>query len=47
LGHDRAFFLFAPGGNFVIEMQRAAASCDRTIAVLSPPYAKSTYAAPE
>jgi hypothetical protein len=27
---------FRPGGNFVVEMQRAAVGSDRTIAVLSP-----------
>jgi hypothetical protein len=38
---------FAPGSNFVIEMQRAAASARRTIAILSPDYLKSSFAAPE
>ena len=38
---------FGAGGNFVLEMQRAAAETKRTIAVLSPAYLKSAYAAPE
>ena len=38
---------FMPGGNFVLEMQRAAASAERTIAILSLDYLKSTFAAPE
>ena len=38
---------FAPGSNFVIEMQHAAASARRTIAILSPDYLKSSFAAPE
>jgi hypothetical protein len=38
---------FRPGGNFVLEMQRAAAAAERTIAVLSPDYLQSAYAAPE
>jgi hypothetical protein len=37
---------FAPGSNFVLEMQRAA-SAHRTIAVLSPDYLTSRFAAPE
>lgn len=38
---------FRPGQNFVIEMHRAAAGSDRTIAVLSPDYLKSLYATAE
>ena len=38
---------FAPGSNFVLEMQKAAAEARRTIAVLSPDYVKSQFAAPE
>jgi hypothetical protein len=38
---------FAAGSNFVLEMQRAAEEASRTIAVLSPAYLKSTFAAPE
>ncbi|HEU5375820.1 MAG TPA: toll/interleukin-1 receptor domain-containing protein [Ktedonobacteraceae bacterium] len=38
---------FVPGSNFVLEMQRAAASASRTIAVLSPDYLRSAYARPE
>ena len=38
---------FAAGSNFVLEMQRAAEEAARTIAVLSPAYLKSTFAAPE
>jgi hypothetical protein len=38
---------FVPGSNFVLEMQRAAASARRTIAVLSPDYLTSRFAAPE
>jgi hypothetical protein len=38
---------FRPGGNFVLEMQRAASTADRTIAVLSPEYLTSGYAAAE
>jgi hypothetical protein len=38
---------FAAGSNFVLEMQRAAASAQRTIAILSPDYLKSRFAAPE
>jgi tetratricopeptide (TPR) repeat protein len=34
---------FRPGGNFVVEMQRAAAGSERTIAVLSPDYLRSLY----
>lgn len=38
---------FAPGSNFVLEMQKAAASTSRTIAVLSPDYLRSTFVKPE
>jgi hypothetical protein len=38
---------FRPGSNFVLQMQRAAARCQRTIAVLSPQYLRSAYGAPE
>jgi hypothetical protein len=38
---------FTAGSNFVLNMHRAAAGCQRTIAVLSPEYLKSAYAAPE
>jgi hypothetical protein len=38
---------FVPGSNFVLEMQRAAGQARRTIAVLSPDYLKSRFAAPE
>jgi hypothetical protein len=38
---------FAPGSNFVLEMQRAAAQASRTIAILSPDYLKSRFAPSE
>lgn len=38
---------FRPGGNFVIEMQKAAEMADRTVAILSPDYLRSSFAAPE
>ncbi|HVB21880.1 MAG TPA: toll/interleukin-1 receptor domain-containing protein [Ktedonobacteraceae bacterium] len=38
---------FVPGSNFVLEMQKAASSASRTIAVLSPDYLRSAYAKPE
>ncbi len=38
---------FRPGGNFVLEMQKAAATADRLIAVLSPDYLTSVFAQPE
>jgi TIR domain/Effector-associated domain 9 len=38
---------FRPGGNFVLDMQRAAAESERTIAVLSETYLKSSYTQPE
>ena len=36
---------FRPGGNFVLDMQRAAAGTSKTIAVLSDAYLKSAYPA--
>jgi hypothetical protein len=38
---------FRPGGNFVLDMQRAATESHRTIAVLSETYLKSAFTAPE
>ena len=38
---------FRPGSNFVLEMQKAAASAERTVMVLSPDYLKSQFASPE
>ncbi|MFZ1220903.1 MAG: FxSxx-COOH system tetratricopeptide repeat protein [Chthoniobacterales bacterium] len=38
---------FRPGGNFVLDMQRALVSCNRMIAVLSPDYLTSVFTAPE
>jgi len=38
---------FRPGGNFVLDMQRAAAGTQRTIAVLSEAYLQSAYTQPE
>ncbi|MBI4787368.1 MAG: toll/interleukin-1 receptor domain-containing protein [Chloroflexi bacterium] len=38
---------FRPGSNFILEMQRAAAECERTIAVLSPNYLASLFTQPE
>jgi hypothetical protein len=38
---------FQAGGNFVLEMQTAAAGSGRTIAVLSPDYLASGFAAAE
>lgn len=38
---------FAPGSNFVVEMQQASARAQRTIAVLSPDYLHSAYATSE
>jgi tetratricopeptide (TPR) repeat protein len=38
---------FRPGHNFVVEMHRAAAGSDRTLAVLSPDYLLSLYAMAE
>ena len=36
-----------PGSNFVLEMQRAASECERTVAVLSPDYLESAFTQPE
>ncbi len=38
---------FRPGSNFVIEMQRAASKAARTVAILSPEYLESRFAASE
>ena len=38
---------FRPGGNFVLQMQKATARAERTIAVLSPDYLTSEFAQPE
>jgi hypothetical protein len=38
---------FGAGANFILEMQRAASEAPRTIAVLSPAYLASPFAAPE
>jgi tetratricopeptide (TPR) repeat protein len=38
---------FRPGSNFVLEMQRALHECERVIAVLSPRYLASRFAAEE
>lgn len=38
---------FRPGGNFVLDMQRAAVEAERTIAVLSPNYLEAMYTQPE
>jgi hypothetical protein len=38
---------FRPGGNFVLDMQQAAAKSQKTIAVLSESYLKSSFTAPE
>jgi len=38
---------FRPGSNFAVEMQKAAAESDRTLAVLSPDYLKSPFAVSE
>ncbi|MCY6489395.1 TIR domain-containing protein [Leptolyngbya sp. GGD] len=38
---------FRPGGNFVLDMQRAAAESKKTIAVLSESYLKSSFTQPE
>jgi hypothetical protein len=37
---------FRPGGNFVLDMQEAAAQAQRTIAVLSPDYLGSLFTDP-
>lgn len=34
---------FRPGGNFVLDMQNAAADCERTLAILSPEFLNSGY----
>lgn len=38
---------FKPGSNFVLDMQKAASECERTIAVLSPDYLESEFTQPE
>lgn len=38
---------FRPGGNFILDMQRATAETRRTIAVLSETYLKSAFTQPE
>jgi hypothetical protein len=38
---------FLPGGNFVLDMQRATTSTRRTIAVLSPDYLSANFTQPE
>jgi hypothetical protein len=38
---------FRPGSNFVLEMQKAAATAKRTVMVLSPDYLQSQFASPE
>ena len=38
---------FRPGGNFVLDMNRASAECEKTIAVLSANYLQSEYAQSE
>src|SRR6516162_9850475 len=38
---------FRPGGNFVLDMQRAAGASTRTLIVLSPGYLGSLYTQPE
>jgi len=38
---------FHPGSNFVLEMQQAASTANRTIAVLSQKYLESSFTAPE
>lgn len=38
---------FRPGGNFVLDMQTAAAKAERTIALLSPDYLEALYTHPE
>ncbi|NEP63015.1 MAG: toll/interleukin-1 receptor domain-containing protein, partial [Symploca sp. SIO2G7] len=38
---------FRPGGNFVLDMQRAAAETDKTLMVLSQDYLKSAFTQPE
>ena len=38
---------FRPGGNFVLDMQKATAESERTLAVLSPDFLKSGFTQPE
>lgn len=38
---------FRPGGNFILDMQRATQECNRTIAVLSDAYLNALYTQPE
>ena len=38
---------FRPGGNFVLDMQRAASETEKTIVVLSPAYLEAEYTQPE
>jgi TIR domain len=38
---------FRPGGNFVLEMQKAASGTENTIVVLSPAYLQSEFTQPE
>jgi tetratricopeptide (TPR) repeat protein len=38
---------FRPGGNFALDMQRAASTCARTVAVLSPDFLQADYTQPE
>ena len=38
---------FRPGGNFVLDMQRAASQAERTVAVLSKTYLESQFTQPE
>jgi hypothetical protein len=38
---------FRAGGNFVLDMQRAAAESERTLAVVSPDYLQSEFCQPE
>jgi hypothetical protein len=38
---------FRPGGNFVLDMQRAASGAEKTIVVLSQTYLQSEYTQPE
>ena len=38
---------FRPGGNFILDMQRAAEDCDRTVMVLSENYLQAQYTQPE
>ena len=38
---------FRPGGNFVLDMQKAAVESEKTIAVLSESYLKSSFTQPE